>query len=81
MRRKPRRNKKLISDLARLLRDARDQAPDGDVVVRIHLFGIDHAEQLQGVNLNELVAAAGVPKPYATEIRKGMRLAEYVTRK
>ncbi len=51
------------------------------MVVRIHLFGIDYADELEGVNLAELVAAAGVPKPYATEIRKGMRLAEFVARK
>lgn len=68
-------------DLATLLKEARDQAPEGDVVVRIHLFGIDHATELQGVNLNALVESAGVPRPYATEVRKGMRLAEYVGRK
>ena len=45
----------------------------------IHLFGIRHADALWEVDLPELVAAAGVPKPYATEIRKGMRLAEYVS--
>lgn len=63
----------MICDLSRLLSDARDQAPEGDVVVRIHLFGINHADELQGVNLAELVATAAVPKPYATEIRNCMR--------
>jgi len=33
------------------------------------------------VNLRELVSAAKIPKPYATEIRKGMRLADHVTLK
>ena len=32
-----------------------------------------------GVNLRVLVELAGVPKPYMTEIRKGMRLADYVS--
>lgn len=67
--------------LESLLKEAWQQAPSGDVVVRIHLFGIDHAKELQGINLNTLVAAAGIPGPYATEIRKAMRLAEYVVRK
>jgi hypothetical protein len=67
--------------LIRALRDAREQAPDGDVVVRIHLFGIRHARQLQGVDLKALTQAAGVPTTYATEIRKGMRLADWVTLK
>jgi hypothetical protein len=68
-------------NLARALHDAWAQAPEGDVVVRVHLFGITHSEALEGVNLRELVAAAEIPKPYATEIRKGMRLADYVTLK
>ena len=67
------------ADLVRDLREAREQAPEGDVVVRIHLFGIRHARALAGVNLRVLVQLAGVPKPYMTEIRKGMRLADYVT--
>ncbi len=67
--------------LSRTQHDAWAQAPEGDIVVRIHLFGIRHADDLQGVDLRRLVDAAGIPKPYATEIRKGMRLAEYVTLK
>jgi hypothetical protein len=66
------------TELVNELRDAWQNAPEGDVVVRIHLFGIKHAQALQQVRLAELVQAAGVPRPYATEIRKGMRLAEYV---
>lgn len=71
----------MARDLSRLLREAWQQAPEGDVVVRVHLFGIDHARDLDGVNLRDLVAAAGIPRPYATEVRKGMRLADYVIRK
>src|SRR5687768_13056032 len=65
-------------DLSRDLHDARAQAPAGDVVVRLHLFGIDHAEELAGVDLKALVAKAEIPASYGTEIRKGMRLAQYV---
>jgi hypothetical protein len=71
----------MARDLATLLHEAWAQAPDGDVVVRIHLFGIQHANALEGVNLRVLVNTAGIPKPYATEIRKGMRLSDYVTLK
>ena len=69
------------TDVARALHEAWAHAPEGDVVVRVHLFGIAHAEALEGVNLRELVSAAKIPKPYATEIRKGMRLADHVTLK
>jgi hypothetical protein len=68
-------------DLSRDLHEARAQAPAGDIVVRLHLFGIDHAEELDGVDLKALAAQADIPVSYATEIRKGMRLAEYVIRK
>ena len=67
------------SDLVRTLRDAYQQAPHGDVAVRIHLFGIAHAERLAGVNRKELCAAAGISENWATEIHKGMRLSDYVT--
>lgn len=67
------------SNLVRLLRQAWAQAPEGDVVVRIHLYGIRHAAALEGVNLKALVESAEIPAPYATEIRKGMRLADWVT--
>ncbi len=58
-------------DLARSLRDARDLAPRGQVVVRIHLFGIAYARELQGSDLAALAREAGVPETYATEVHKG----------
>lgn len=67
--------------LVRPLREAYRDAPEGDVMLRIHLFGIRFAEQLEGVNLKELADAAEVPESFATEIRKGMRLADHVTLK
>lgn len=69
----------MVRDLSRVLREAWEQAPEGDVVLRVHLFGIEHAKALEGVSLHALVEAAGIPKPYATEIRKAIRLADYVT--
>jgi hypothetical protein len=67
-----------ISELAAELRRDVDSAPDGQRVVRIHLFGIRRAHELEGVPLKELVARAGIPDSYHTEIYKGMRLADYV---
>jgi len=69
----------LPSDLVQALHDAYAHAPTGDVAVRIHLFGIKHADRLDGVNLKALCGAADVRESWATEIHKGMRLAEYVT--
>ena len=56
-------------------------AQDGMTVVTIHLFGIEFASELQGHNLKEICAGANVPVSYGTELRKGMRLAEFVSLK
>jgi hypothetical protein len=49
--------------------------------VTIHLFGIDHADELHGIDLRELAGEAGESKNWRTEIGKGVRLAAYVRRK
>ncbi|UXX84662.1 HTH-like domain-containing protein [Roseovarius pelagicus] len=56
-------------------------ATDGATVVTIDLVGIEYADALQGHNLKEICAGADVPTSYGTEIRKGMRLAEFVNLK
>jgi hypothetical protein len=50
----------------------------GDIVVTIHLFGIEYAAVLKGLDLNALAARAGISETYGTELRKGIRLADYV---
>ncbi|WP_323035497.1 hypothetical protein [Pararhodobacter sp.] len=52
-------------------------AANGMKAVTIHLFGIEFAAGLEGHNLPEICAGAGVPTSYGTELRKGMRLAEF----
>jgi len=56
-------------------------APSGITVATIHLFGIEFAGALSGHNLKEICARADVPTSYGTELRKGMRLAEFVNLK
>jgi len=48
-------------------------------VTAIHLFGIKHAEELVALSVPEILERAGMRASYATEIRKGMKLARYVT--
>ena len=67
--------------LAEILNDRYFNAGEGKVALSIHLFGIDHAIELQGHNIEQICALANIPKSYGTEIRKGMRLAEYVVRR
>ena len=49
-----------VQTLAKVLRDAVDGAPRGEIVVRIHLFGIEFASELQKVSVPDVVEAAGV---------------------
>lgn len=67
-----------MKDLAHELRTACNEAKKGDTVVTIHLFGIEHADALKGLDLKALAARAGISETYGTELRKAVRLADYV---
>ncbi|PTW47797.1 HTH-like domain-containing protein [Rhodovulum kholense] len=67
-----------VHELASILSKGYLSAAPGEAVLSIHLFGIRYAEELKGHSLPEILALADLPKSYGTEIRKGMRLAEYV---
>lgn len=65
-------------DLAKLFADRYHSATEGNIVVSIHLFGIEYSDELTERNLKEICELAEVPVSYQTELRKGMRLAQYV---
>lgn len=67
-----------MNDLVDALSKACATAAKGDKVVTIHLFGIEHAARLKNVNLSDLAGRAGISEKYGTELRKAVRLAEYV---
>ncbi len=69
-----------IEDAARALREMYDD-PETGKAVSIHLFGIRYAEELDGMSIDEVVARAGLPESYRTEVRKGITLARYVVEK
>ena len=70
-----------MSEIHEALKREIEAAPKGDKVVTIHLFGIKHASQLDGMNLQLLAERAGIGKSFGTELRKGVRLAEFVVPK
>lgn len=47
----------------------------------VHLFGIRHAGELEGMPLAEIAVRAGIPESYQAEIRKGINLAAFVVEK
>lgn len=52
----------------------------GNKYVQYHLFGIKYAEIIKVANfsIEEIVEDAGIPKSIASEIRKGMKLSNFV---
>ncbi|MBA6339378.1 hypothetical protein H4J57_19525 [Colwellia sp. BRX8-7] len=70
-----------VVELGRILKDKYHTAPKGEAVAMIHLFGITYAEHIKatGASMRALILAANIPKSYATEISKGVKLAAFVS--
>lgn len=70
-----------VAELTRRLDEAAHHAPEGEIVVSIHLFAIRHAPDLRTVSIPEVIAAAGARKSYVAEMHKGVKLAQSMTLK
>ncbi|MCB0536026.1 MAG: hypothetical protein KDE33_00720 [Bacteroidetes bacterium] len=69
-----------INDLGKALSDLYHNAPKGEAVAMIHLFGIKYAKELKENRFNkkEIARAADIPESFGTEISKGIKLSKYV---
>ncbi|ALV29100.1 HTH-like domain-containing protein [Pannonibacter phragmitetus] len=64
---------------AQILRESYNEAAARrEQALSIHLFGIRYAGELAALSIPEILAKAGIPASYGTEIRKGMKLAQHV---
>ena len=63
-----------------ILADMYNNAPEGEAVAMIHLFGIRYAREIRECNesAKQLAIAAGIGESYGTEISKGVKLSQYV---
>ena len=70
-----------IKELGAALGKLYHNAPKGEAVAMIHVFGIKYAQELKQSKFNkkEVARAANIPESFGTEISKGMKLAKYVT--
>ena len=50
----------------------------GRATTAVHLFGIKYANDLSRLPIREILLQAEISYTYHTEVRKGVRLAEYV---
>lgn len=66
--------------LTTILADMYNNAPSGESVAMIHLFGIRYAKDIHatGESMKQFAVSAGINESYGTEIAKGVKLARYV---
>ena len=67
-----------IDEAIRILSDMYHNAPEGEMAVQVHLFGIKYTDQLNGLNPNYIAERATGYRSYGAEINKGRNLARYV---
>jgi hypothetical protein len=60
------------------LKEMYDNAPRGEQVAMIHLFGIKYPKEIKEAGVKNVVIEAGISSTYVTEVSKGMSLSKYV---
>lgn len=66
-----------VKEAGDILRRAYNDAPHGEKKTCLILFGIKYADSLLGLSLKDVVAEAGIGSTYYTEIRLGIKSAQY----
>lgn len=72
-----------LSELGKKLSKMYNNAPKGDAVAMIHLFGIKYVNEIKQSNYSkkDIIEQSGISTSYLTELNKGVKLAEYVISK
>lgn len=72
-----------LNDLAAKLGEMYKNAPKGDAVAMIHLFGIKYSKEIteSKYSKKDIIKQSGISASYLTELTKGVKLAEYVIAK
>ena len=69
-----------LIELGTKLSEMYNNAPKGDSVAMIHLFGIKYADQIKESEYSkkDIINQSGISASYLTELTKGVKLADYV---
>jgi|TARA_B110000967_G_C18770338_1_gene502719 hypothetical protein len=69
-----------LNELGTKLSEMYNDAPKGNAVAMIHLFGIKYANEIKESNYSkkDIIEQSGISTSYLTELTKGVKLAEYV---
>jgi hypothetical protein len=69
-----------LNELGLKLKEMYDDAPKGDSVAMIHLFGVKYAGQIikSKYSRKDIIKISGISPTYLTELSKGIKLSTYV---
>ena len=69
-----------LNELGAKLSEMYNNAPKGDAVAMIHLFGIKYAAEIKNdaFSKKDIIEQSGISSSYLTELSKGVKLSEYV---
>jgi hypothetical protein len=69
-----------LNELGTKLSEMYNNAPKGNAVAMIHLFGIKYANEIKESEYSkkDIIRQSGISTSYLTELTKGVKLAEYV---
>lgn len=70
----------MVKELGAILYQMYSNAPTGEQVAHIHLFGIKYGEKITAnrLSIKEIIAESGIKDSYHTELSKGVKLSKYV---
>ena len=70
-----------VHELAKILQDMYENAPNGEQVLRIYLFGIKYHKEIKEVGVKDVIEQSGISSTYQTELSKAVKLGNHVTLK
>jgi purine nucleoside permease len=69
------------NELSQKLQEMYKNAPQGEKVTMIYLFGITYHAEIKKVGVKQVIEQSGLHSTYQTELAKAIKLAKYVTAK
>jgi len=68
-----------LNELSQKLSEMYKDAPKGEQVTMIYLFGIKYHSEIKKMGIKEIIAQSGIHSTYQTELSKAIKLSKYVS--